>query len=126
MEKPQFTVAERMKEALRIRGMKQVDLMRMTGIDRGSLSSYVSGRYEPKQKAIYKMAQALNVNEAWLLGYDVPMDRSPMQKKNDELVILVNKMRNDPEFFEVVSKLASLPADKLASIKPLLDVLGSH
>ncbi len=125
MEKPQFTVAERMKEALRIRGMKQVDLMRMTGIDRGSLSSYVSGRYEPKQKAVYKLAQALAVNEAWLLGYDVPMDRTPVQKKNDELVILINKMRNDPEFFEVVSKLANLPAEKLAGIKPLLDVLDS-
>ena len=126
MEKPQFTVAERLREALNIRGKTQADLVRETGIDKGSISHYLSGRYEPKQKAIYKLAQALSVNESWLLGYNVPMERTPVQKRNDELVVLVQKMRNDPEFFEVVSKLAKLPADKIASIKPILEVLGSH
>ena len=81
MEKQNSTIAQRLKEALQIAGKKQADLVRETGLDRGSISSYLSGKYEPKQKAIYKLAQALNVSEAWLLGYDVPMARTADQKK---------------------------------------------
>ena len=65
----------RIKEALKIRDMKQSELSKLTGISKGALSSYISGTYEPKQRNIYKIAEALNVNEAWLMGYDVPMER---------------------------------------------------
>ena len=66
------TIAERMKEALSFRGMKQSELVKLTGIGKSSISTYLSGEYEPKQRNIYKIAQALNVSEAWLMGYDVP------------------------------------------------------
>ena len=56
--------------------MSQSELIKRTGINKGSLSSYLNGRYEPKQKAIYKLSKALNVSEAWLMGYDVPMERA--------------------------------------------------
>lgn len=69
------TISERIKEALEIRDMKQTDLVKLTGITKGALSSYISGAYEPKQRNIYKIAQALNVNEAWLMGYDVSMGK---------------------------------------------------
>ncbi|MBQ9913081.1 MAG: helix-turn-helix domain-containing protein [Clostridia bacterium] len=61
-----------MKEALSLRGMKQSELVKLTGIGKSSISTYLSGEYEPKQRNIYKIAQALNVSEAWLMGYDVP------------------------------------------------------
>lgn len=32
----------------------------------------------PKQRNIYKMAQVLDVNEAWLMGLDVPMERTSL------------------------------------------------
>lgn len=68
------TIANRIKEGLEARGMKQIDLASLTGISKSSISTYMTGEYEPKQKNIYKMAKALQVNEAWLLGHDVPMD----------------------------------------------------
>ena len=125
MEKPIASIPQRLREALAATGKKQADLVRETGLDRGSISSYLSGRYEPKQKAIHKMALALNVSEAWLLGYDVPKSRTTEQKKNDDLVQVIAKLRNDPDFFEVVSKLASLPPAEYASIKQLLTALGN-
>ncbi len=67
------TTAERLRDALRIRNMKQADLIACTGINKGALSSYLAGRYEPKQKNLHALALALNVNEAWLMGLDVPM-----------------------------------------------------
>ena len=125
MDMPVASISQRLKEALESSGKKQADLVRETGLDRGSVSSYLSGRYEPKQKAIYSMARALDVNEAWLMGYDVPKTRTVTQKKNDDLVQVIAKLRNDPDFFEVVSILASLPAAEYTSIKQLLSALGN-
>lgn len=68
--------SDRLKEAMRIRDMKQVDLLARTGINKGAMSSYLAGRYEPKQKNLHALARALNVSEAWLMGLDVPMEPS--------------------------------------------------
>lgn len=70
------TTAQRIKEGMEIRGYKQADLVEKTGISKGVLSSYLSGRYSPKQTNTYLIARALNVSEAWLMGADVPMERS--------------------------------------------------
>jgi transcriptional regulator with XRE-family HTH domain len=69
------TCAERIKKALTIKEMRQSDLCRLTKIPKSALSQYLSGVYEPKQDRIYLMAKALNVNETWLMGLDVPMER---------------------------------------------------
>lgn len=70
------TTSDRIKEGMAIRNLKQADLVERTGISKGALSSYISGKYVPKQNNIYKIAKALNVNEAWLMGADVPMGRN--------------------------------------------------
>lgn len=116
-------VSERLREAMNDAGKKQADLVRETGIDKGALSSYLSGKYEPKQKAIGALARALNVSEMWLWGYDVPKVRTPEQKKNDTLVDVVSKLRQDPDFFDVVAQLAELPAGEYASIKSIISAL---
>lgn len=69
------TTAERLRIALDMNKMKQSDLVKKTGINKGALSSYLSGKYLPKQNSIYAMAKALNVSEGWLMGFDVPMER---------------------------------------------------
>jgi transcriptional regulator with XRE-family HTH domain len=118
------TTASRIKEAMRAAGKKQADLMRETGLDRSAISNYVAGRYEPKQKAINKLAIALDVSEMWLWGYDVPMTRTATQKKNDQLVELIAKLRKDAEFQEVVSMLSGLPEEQYASVKAIILSLG--
>lgn len=72
------SICKRLQIALDARGMKQVDLVNITGIGKSSISTYLSGEYEPKQKNLYKLAQALDVSESWLMGYDVPMERRPV------------------------------------------------
>jgi len=73
------TIADRIKQALEINNMKQADLVEKTGIGKSSISTYISGAYEPKQRNIYKIAKALNVNEAWLMGKDVAPEREPVK-----------------------------------------------
>ena len=118
------TTSARLQEAMRDSGKKAIDLARETGLSHSTISRYLSGAVEPRQDATHKLAVLLNVSELWLWGYDVPKSRSAEQKKNDDLVVLIAKMRKDPEFFEVVSMLASLPAAEYESIKSLLTALG--
>lgn len=65
----------RLAQALAIRGMKQADLCSKTGIPKSAMSQYISGAFEPKQDRLSLIAQALNVDPVWLMGYDVPMEK---------------------------------------------------
>ena len=116
-------IADRLREAMNDAEKNQANLVRDTGLQRSAISRYLSGEYEPKALAVGKMARALDVSEMWLFGYDVPKSRTVEQKKNDDLVQVIAKLRKDPEFFEVVSQLASLPPAEYASIKQLLSAL---
>ena len=42
--------------------LKQNDLAKMTGINKSSISEYLSGNYQPKYKNILKIAQALHMS----------------------------------------------------------------
>ena len=114
------TTAERLKEAIDNAKIKAADLSRMTDISKGSIHHYLAGTYEPKASAINKMAVALNVAESWLWGYDVPMERTDMQKKNDQLVKLVIRMRRDPKFAEAVKMLDEVSEDQFDNIVQIL------
>lgn len=120
------STAERLREALQISGKKQADIVRETGLDKGAVSSYLSGKYEPKKRAIALLAQALGVSEMWLWGYDVPMFRTEAQKKNDQLARLLVKMREDPGFFDLVSSLSDLSPEQYASITQLVSAFGKN
>lgn len=65
----------RLQKAMNIRNIKAIELSEKTGIPKSSLSEYIKGKYEAKQKGIYKLAKALDVSEGWLMGLDVPMQR---------------------------------------------------
>ena len=70
------TFANRLNTAMRIRNIKASELSEKTGISKSSLSEYMNGKYEAKQDGVYLLAKALNVNEAWLMGLDVHMERN--------------------------------------------------
>ena len=61
---------KRLKEIMDERGMRQVDLATKSGVDRSLISSYLSGRYEPKDDKLQALAQALDCDAMWLAGYD--------------------------------------------------------
>lgn len=73
------TFANRLNKAISLRNIKPIELAEKTGIDKSKISSYMSGRYKAKQDGVYLLAQALNVSEVWLMGYDVPMESIPIK-----------------------------------------------
>ena len=69
------TFRNRLKKAMEIRNIKQVDLVEKTSLDKTLINKYLAGVSNARQRKLTLLADALNVNEIWLMGYDVPMDR---------------------------------------------------
>lgn len=110
------TIAERIQEGMNLRGLKQVDIIEKTGMNKGALSSYLSGKYKPKQDNIYLLAKALDVSEAWLMGYDVPIERKEyfslqVGKKEKDLLEKFNSLNEigQSKAVEYVADLADNP-----------------
>ncbi len=66
---------DRLAEALTMRDMKAIDLSKSTDISRGAISQYLAGKVKPKQDKIAKMANALRVSPAWLMGYNTDINK---------------------------------------------------
>ena len=114
---------DRLAEAMQRAEKTQADLVRATGLNRGTISRYLSGAVEPRHEAAHKLAKALNVTEMWLLGYDTPMTRTQEQKKNDVLSELVVRLRSDEKLFGLVVKLTAVDEAQLDLIDKLVSGL---
>lgn len=119
----QVELRERLRQAMDLRGLRATDLVEKTGIPKGTISYYLSGKTEPKADRLYILAQALNVNEAWLLGYEVAMTRTDNQKKNDQLAKLIVRLRTDEKFYKTVSDLAELSESQYRGVEQLISAL---
>ena len=114
----------RIRKALSLRGMKQSELCERTGIAKTTVSSWTNQRWQPKQDALYKMAKVLDVSEMWLAGYDVPMERSVAQIKNDELVQLITEIRNNNDLRQLFVSVCNLTADQRKTIEVMVNELS--
>lgn len=76
------TFQNRLKKAMDIKNLKQVDLVNKTGLDKTLINKYLAGLMKARQDKLTILANALNVNEVWLMGYDVPMERDFKELNN--------------------------------------------
>ncbi len=97
----------RLQQALAMRNMKASELARRTGLSKASISQYVNGVCEAKQTALYHLAKELDVNEAWLMGYDVPADRLPDRIREADFFVTLEDGRilTDRDFAELILHL---------------------
>lgn len=116
---------QQLKKAMNIRNVSQSELCEKTGIPKSAMSQYISGSFKPKQERTYLIAKALNVNEAWLMGFEtIPMEKNIKSNSIDipthfkisshekELVVAY---REHPESQPVIDKI--LDIDKPKTIK---------
>ena len=59
------TFAKRLREGLSIKNISQTALSTLSGVSKSSISRYLKGDWEGKQDAVYALAKALEVSEAW-------------------------------------------------------------
>lgn len=114
---------DRLQMALDLRKKKAADLARDLKIPKSAVSQYLSGNRTIKDsKRLYAIAKYLDVSEAWLMGFDVPMERPMEQKKNDEFVELVDKLKTEKKFRQLVIKLSHLNQEQLEGLMKLMDI----
>ncbi len=78
------TTAQRLKQIMKERGLKQIDILEAckpycekygVKLAKNDLSQYISGKVKPGQDKLSILGLALNVNEVWLMGYNVPSSK---------------------------------------------------
>lgn len=85
--------SQRLKEILNEKKIRPIDLVNKCQpyckkynikMGRNDVSQYLSGKVEPSQKKLSVLASTLDVDEVWLMGYDVPKERDNKQNKDIE------------------------------------------
>lgn len=91
------STANRLKEAMLIKGLRQSDLSEKTGIVKSAISQYLSGKVTPKQDKIFLLSEALSVSPAWLMGADVPMEKhTEPYYTNEETARIAQELKDNP------------------------------
>lgn len=122
MKEPVAELKDRLKEALALRNKKAADLTHDLEIPKSAISQYLSGKSKNMDSTrMYTICVYLDVSEAWMMGFDVPMERTQAQKNNDAISDIVVKLRFNNEFLSVVDTLSKLDAEQLASVKQMLN-----
>lgn len=79
-----YTTSQRLNELKEKHRLTQADILRMAQpycekygvkLTKSALSQYFAGKHDPRDVKLTILGLALNVSEAWLMGYDVPMAR---------------------------------------------------
>ena len=114
--------SERLKFLMENRNLRQVDILNLAKkysdiynikLTKSDLSQYINGKVEPGSSKLSILGKALNVSEAWLIGYDVSMKRENDDNKyenikaydeddrpyvlDDETLALIDSLRTRPE-----------------------------
>ena len=117
MALPSAELKDRLKKALSIRDMKPIELSEKTGIPKSAISQYMSGYAKPKSDRIYLISNALNISEAWLLGYDISMEREEFSDDEAELDLRISR---DNELKEVLKVYYQLSEKKQKKIRDFI------
>lgn len=123
--------SKRLQQLMFEQNLKQVDILTKAKpycekydirLGKNDLSQYVSGKVEPGSEKLTILGLALNVSEVWLMGYDVPPDRTSDDRAN----LLLNQMYN-PESFNIKHAIStSTDEDSIEYKYNLLDKHGKR
>lgn len=113
------STSNRLKQLMSERNLRQVDILekskpfqKQLGVKMGrsTLSQYVSGKSVPAQRQLYLLSKTLNVSEAWLMGYDVAIERIPDEKRG-----ATTEISNQPEIVSIYNQLEQPRQEKVLS-----------
>lgn len=137
--------SKRLKEIMQARNLRQVDILRKAEpfckqynvkLGKNDLSQYVNGKVEPGQDKLAILGQALNVSEAWLMGYDVPMGRTddPHQERHflrislrgfdREFVVTPASWDDYENRWAIILRVANLDPEQIDIALKMLDIIA--
>lgn len=90
--------SERLSLALSYRNMSSTELAKKIGMSKQAISTYATGLRSPKLPVARLIAETLEINDLWLMGYDVPVEiNKPIVRKDDELILELFKQLGDED-----------------------------
>ncbi len=117
------STSARLKEIMNEKGLKQVDILikakpfcEKYGVRLGKndLSQYINGKFEPGQEKLTILGLALDVNEAWLMGYDV-------EKSREKAPVLAGENDDDELAKRIAKALKGASKEKQEAVLTLLE-----
>lgn len=113
----------RLLQVMHERNLRQVDVLELTKrhakeygvtVSKTNISNYVNGKNEPDHRRLMLLAKALNVNESWLIGLDVPRER---QEDVERLIIAAFKELSSKNKLNLLSYAERLKESQTATVK---------
>lgn len=113
--------ANRLAIAMQLNNINQIELSEKTKafsktISQSLINKYLKGKALARQDNIYILCKILNVDEAWIMGFDVPMERTPDEARTNTNIFQYTAVDSamfplldigDIAFIEKVSKYES-------------------
>lgn len=110
----------RLYELMDAFGIKQQDISAKTGIDKSTMSLYLSGKRLPRQDKIGLISDAYHVDPAWLMGYDVPMQEKNFKDIDTDKMFAIT----DPVLVEYAYKISKMDDTQKAIIFGMIDQMS--
>lgn len=96
---------DRFKEAFKDRSV--TEFANEIGVSKQSVSAYLNGSRKPKKIVAEAIARQLNVSPAWLLGYDVSMERDYMLGRTEnQQAHSCSASETERELISLITKLS--------------------
>lgn len=76
----EFDLADRIRKAMRVSGLDQVELGALVGVSGSAVSGWARGKVTPAQHYVERIASATDVPLNWLLNGDTPRQPTPAEQ----------------------------------------------
>lgn len=104
---------DRIKELRKAHGYKQIEFCKMLGISQATLSGYETGKYQPDNTMLVKIATLFNVSTDYLLGNtDIPTPSRPTVDDDDIKFALFGTTDIDDATLEDIKAYARFKRDQ--------------
>lgn len=121
MENSKSSLKNRLYEAMTIRGKKAVDLTKDLQIPKSAVSQYLSGKSQKMDsERLYAIAKYLDVDEPWLLGYDVPM-KSYSETKKEQPTEIDGLSAKRKAYIDSIMQMSESELDRLGKILAVVE-----
>lgn len=114
--------SQRLKRLMEYYNITQTDICKKTNIPKSSMSMYISGEREPRQDKLTLIAEAYDVNEAWLMGYEVEMKKGNSYS-DEQAVRLATYFK---KFQDILKKYDNLTDENKKSVNDMINFLSEQ
>ena len=103
-----------------LRGVKDADVVRATGITKSTFSDWKSGRSEPKKEKLQKIADFFDVSLEYLMTGEEPNEEAPYYL-NEDAREMAQFMFENPEYKVLFDASRKISKEDIETVKTIMD-----